>query len=144
MKTRHMDIQALIILLMIGLGAGVLSGLIGVGGGIVIVPALVYFLNYTQHQAQGTSLGVLTFPVVILAFLAYYRDSLQSGAPIEFKVIFLIAAGFMVGSFAGGNLAVKIDQQLLKKLFAIVLLYTAVKMLEWDSMIVKWVKNLFN
>ena len=144
MKTRHMEIQALIILLMIGLGAGVLSGLIGVGGGIVIVPALVYFLNYTQHQAQGTSLGVLSFPVVILAFLAYYRDSLQSGAPIEFKVIFLIAAGFFVGSLVGGNLAVRIDQQLLKKLFAVVLLYTAVKMLEWDALVVKWVKNIFN
>ncbi len=56
----------LITLLIIGLSAGLLSGLVGVGGGIILVPALVFFLNYSQHQAQGTSLGVLTFPVVIL------------------------------------------------------------------------------
>ena len=59
----------LITLLIIGLSAGLLSGLVGVGGGIILVPALVFFLNYSQHQAQGTSLGVLTFPVVILGLL---------------------------------------------------------------------------
>ena len=69
-----MDFQALTILTLIGLAAGILSGLVGVGGGIILVPALVYFLGYDQHQAQGTSLGVLTLPVVILAFLTYYKD----------------------------------------------------------------------
>ena len=138
-----MDIQAIIILIMIGLAAGVLSGLIGVGGGIIIVPALVYFLNYTQHQAQGTSLGVLTFPVVILAFFAYYKDGLTSGAPIEFKVILVIAAAFVAGAFFGGHLAVKIDQQILKKFFAAVLIYTAVKMLGWDVIAARWIKNIF-
>src|ERR687889_2177505 len=101
MKTSPMDIQAIIILLLIGLAAGVLSGLVGVGGGIILVPALVYFLHYNQHQAQGTSLGVLTIPVTILAFLTYYRDSITTGAPIEFKVIFIIAIGFILGGFLG-------------------------------------------
>lgn len=137
-----MDIQAIIILILIGLGAGVLSGLIGVGGGIIIVPALVYFLHYTQHQAQGTSLGVLSFPVVILAFLAYYKDGLTSGAPIEFKVIFIIAAAFVAGGFLGGFMAVRIDQQILKKIFAIILFYTAIKMLDWDQAAYKWFKSL--
>lgn len=137
-----MDIQAIIILIMIGLAAGILSGLIGVGGGVIIVPALVYFLHYTQHQAQGTSLGVLTFPVVILGFLSYYKDSLTSGAPIEFSVILIIAAAFFAGALAGGQLAVRIDQQLLKKIFGLILLYTAIKMLAWDTLVLKWFKNL--
>jgi uncharacterized membrane protein YfcA len=143
MKTSPMDIQAIIILILIGLAAGVLSGLVGVGGGIILVPALVYFLGYNQHQSQGTSLGVLTIPVTILAFLTYYKDSLQAGTPIEFKVIFIIALGFILGGLLGSVLAVRVDQQTLKKFFAIVLFYTGIKMLNWDQVIVNWVKNIF-
>lgn len=139
-----MDIQALIMLLMIGLAAGVLSGLVGVGGGIILVPALVYFLGYSQHQAQGTSLGVLTFPVTILAFLAYYRDGLTTGNPIKLGVILIMAAGFLVGGLLGSSIAVRIDQQTLKKVFAIILFYTGIKMLDWDRVIVNWVKDLFS
>ncbi len=63
---------AFIILILIGLAAGIFSGLVGVGGGIILVPALVYFLSYNQHQRRkALRLGVLTFPVVILAFLTY-------------------------------------------------------------------------
>ena len=67
-----MHTQELILVIIIGLGAGILSGLVGIGGGIIMVPALVLALNYTQHQAQGTSLAVLTLPVVILASIHYY------------------------------------------------------------------------
>ena len=138
-----MEYQAIIILILIGLAAGVLSGLVGVGGGIILVPALVYFLHYNQHQAQGTSLGVLTFPVTILAFLAYYRDGIVTGAPIEIKVIMIIAAGFILGALAGSSIAVRIDQQMLKKVFALILFYTGIKMLDWDKVIVNWVKTIF-
>ena len=144
MKSSRMDYQAVIILILIGLAAGVLSGLVGVGGGIVLVPALVYFLNYNQHQAQGTSLGVLTFPVTILAFLSYYRECLNTGSPIELKVILIIAAGFIVGGLLGSSFAVKIDQNTLKKLFALILFYTGIKMLDWDKLIVNWMKHLFS
>ena len=144
MKSSRMDYQAVIILILIGLAAGVLSGLVGVGGGIVLVPALVYFLNYNQHQAQGTSLGVLTFPVTILAFLSYYRECLNTGAPIELKVILIIAAGFILGGLLGSSFAVKIDQNTLKKLFALILFYTGIKMLDWDKVIVNWMKHLFS
>ncbi len=137
-----METQALIILLVIGLAAGMLSGLIGVGGGVIIVPALVYFMHYTQHQAQGTSLGVLTLPVVALAFVSYYRDGLTSGAPIDIKVVLLIAAGFIGGAYAGGYFAVRIDQQMLKKIFGVILLYTSIKMLGWDVAVLKWFKAL--
>ncbi len=144
MKSSRMDYQAVIILILIGLAAGVLSGLVGVGGGIILVPALVYFLNYNQHQAQGTSLGVLTFPVTILAFLSYYRECLNTGAPIELKVILIIATGFIVGGLLGSSFAVKIDQGTLKKLFALILFYTGIKMLDWDKVIVNWMKHLFS
>jgi hypothetical protein len=135
----HMTTQIILTILIIGLAAGILSGLIGVGGGIILVPALVYFLSYTQHQAQGTSLGVLTFPVVIIAFLNYYKDSKTSGHPIDMKIILLLAAGFIIGGYFGSKLALKIDQVLLKKIFAVILLYTAFKMLQWDKAII----NLF-
>ena len=144
MKTSRMDYQAFIILILIGLAAGVLSGLVGVGGGIILVPALVYFLGYNQHQAQGTSLGVLTFPVTILAFLAYYRDGITTGSPIDLKVILIVAGGFLIGGLLGSSIAVKIDQQALKKLFALILFYTAIKMLDWDKVVVNWVKHLFS
>jgi len=139
-----MDYQAVIILILIGLAAGVLSGLIGVGGGIILVPALVYFLGYTQHQAQGTSLGVLTFPVTILAFLAYYRDAMNTTSPIELKVILIVAGGFLIGGLVGSSLAIKIDQATLKKIFALILFYTGVKLLDWDKVIVNWLKHLFS
>lgn len=139
-----MDTQALIILLLIGLAAGVLSGLVGVGGGIILVPALVYFLGYNQHQAQGTSLGVLLFPVTFLAFINYYKNGQATGSPIEFNVIAFMAIGFIAGSYLGSLLAVRIDQQSLKKIFAVILFYTAMKMLGWDDVFIRWMKNIFS
>ncbi|HKH59760.1 MAG TPA: sulfite exporter TauE/SafE family protein [Flavitalea sp.] len=138
-----MPVQEIIIILIIGLMAGVLSGLVGVGGGIILVPALVYFLSYTQHQAQGTSLGVLTFPVVILAFLTYYQECKKMGAPLDFRVIAILAAGFVIGGYFGGHLAVKIDRDVLKKIFAVILFYTGIKMLDWDLLFMRWIKNIF-
>ena len=139
-----MDIPALIILVMIGLTAGLLSGLVGIGGGIILVPALIYFLNYNQLQAQGTSLGILTIPVTILAFFIYYNDCSAMKTPIEFKVVGIVAAGFILGSYFGSRIAVKIDQDLLKKIFAVILFYTGIKMLHWDSLIMNWFKNILS
>jgi hypothetical protein len=138
-NSNKMNSEIILILALIGLAAGILSGLIGVGGGIILVPALVYFLGYSQHQAQGTSLGVLTFPVVIIAFLNYYKDGKATGHPIDMKVILLLAAGFIIGGYFGSKIAFKIDQVMLKKIFAVILLYTAFKMLQWDKAII----NLF-
>jgi uncharacterized protein len=142
MKQRNMTTEIIIVIL-IGLAAGILSGLVGVGGGIILVPALVYFLHYSQHQAQGTSLGVLTFPVVILAFLKYYTDCKRMGTPIDFRIIGILALGFIAGGFIGSTIALKIDKEALKKIFAIILFYTAFKMLEWDTLVINWVKGLF-
>lgn len=138
-----MTAQLVLTALIIGLAAGVLSGLVGVGGGIIMVPALVFFLNYTQHQAQGTSLAVLTLPVVILASLYYYYQCQKLGTPIDLKIVGLLAAGFLVGGFFGSKMAIAIDQSTLKKIFAVILFYTAFKMLGWDVAVVKWVKGIF-
>ena len=143
MKPKPMVTQEIIIVIIIGLAAGILSGLVGVGGGIILVPALVYFLHYGQHQAQGTSLGVLTFPVVIIAFVVYYRDCRAMDTPIDFKIIGLLALGFILGGFFGSKIAVKIDNEMLKKIFAVILFYTGFKMLGWEEAIIKWVKNIF-
>jgi uncharacterized membrane protein YfcA len=143
MKQQPMVLQQIILVIIIGLAAGVLSGLVGVGGGIILVPALVYFLHYTQHQAQGTSLGVLTFPVVLFAFIYYYQELKTMGNPIDFKVIALLGVGFIVGSYFGSHLAIRIDKEMLKKIFAIILIYTAFKMLDWDDAIVRWFRNIF-
>jgi len=139
----NMTTQLIITAIIIGLAAGVLSGLVGVGGGIIMVPALVFFMQYKQHQAQGTSLAVLTLPVVIIASLYYYHQCQKAGTPIDLKVVGLLAVGFVVGGFFGSKLALMINQDVLKKIFAVILFYTAIKMLSWDAVIVKWVRGLF-
>lgn len=137
-KKTTMSGHLIFILLLVGLLAGMLSGLIGVGGGIIIVPALVYFVGFTQKEAQGTSLGLLLLPIGILAVLNYYNKGL-----IDVKVVGMMAIGFLIGGFFGSKLALIISESALKKIFAIVLFYTAFKMLNWDEAIIKWVKNVF-
>lgn len=139
-----MATQLILTALIIGLAAGMLSGLVGVGGGIIMVPALVFFMNYTQHQAQGTSLAVLTLPVVILASLYYYHQCQKAGTPIDLKIVALLAGGFIIGGYFGSKMALAIDQQTLKKIFAVILFYTAFKMLGWDIFIFKWVRGVFS
>lgn len=128
-----MDIQTIIILLAVGLSAGLLGGMVGVGGGIIIVPALVYFLGFSQHTAQGTSLGLIMLPVGILGFLQYYASCQKDGTPINFYVIGILAIAFVAGSFFGSKVALSIPQDVLKKCFAILLVLVAVKMLFFDK-----------
>ncbi len=137
-----MSTTVIITLLLIGLVAGMLSGLIGVGGGIILVPCLAYFMSsYTQAQAQGTSLGVLLFPVVILAFLTYFNKLKGTPNEIDFSVIAILAFGFVLGGLAGSNLAIRLDEKILKKIFAIVLFYTGIKMMGWDDRLIKFIKS---
>ncbi len=143
LQPRNMATQEIIIIAVIGLSAGILSGLIGVGGGVIMVPALVFFLHYSQHQAQGTSLGVLSLPVAALAFLNYYQECRKVGTPLDLRVIGLLAAGFVVGGYLGSSMAVRIDKDILKKIFAVIMLYTAFKLLDWDKLIFKWIKAIF-
>jgi uncharacterized protein len=133
-QKRKMTAQIVIILVLIGLFAGMLSGLIGVGGGIIIVPALVFFLGFTQHEAQGTSLGLLLLPVGVLAVANYYKQGY-----VDIKVVVIMCAAFVIGGWLGSKLSLALSADTVKKIFAIVLFYTAIKMMGWDSAIV----NLF-
>lgn len=125
-----MTFQTVLILVLIGLGAGVLSGLVGVGGGIVIVPALVFFLGFSQKMAQGTSLGILLLPVGIFAVLQFYKAGY-----IDVKYAALVSAGFIVGGYFGSKIALSLPQDTLKKIFAVVLLLVAFKILFLDKKI---------
>ena len=123
-----MSIQTVLIIILIGLAAGMLSGLVGVGGGIIIVPALVFFLGFSQHQAIGTSLGILLLPAGILAVMNYYKKGF-----IDLKVVLILFIGYIVGSYFGSNISLNVPQDALKKLFAILLIITAVKMLFFEK-----------
>lgn len=117
-----------IILLAIGLVAGILSGMIGIGGGIVMVPAMVYFLGLDQHTAQGTSLAMMLLPVGILGVYNYY-----SQGNIEIKYALILAITFVVGGYLGSKFSLSVDQALLKKIFGGVLLLVAIKMIFFDK-----------
>ena len=123
MKSK-MTLQIIVSLILIGILAGVLSGLVGVGGGIIMVPLLVMFFGFNQHQAQGTSLAVLAVPVTAVAVFNYYKEG-----QINIKYAAIIAVFFVVGSVFGSKLALTLDQKMLKKIFAVVLLVIAGKML---------------
>jgi len=137
-KFKNMTGETVSLLIVVGLAAGILSGLVGVGGGIIIVPALVFFLGFTQLQAQGTSLGLLLLPVGIFAVINYYK-----AGHIDLKVVGIMSVAFLAGGFIGSKLALRIDQELVKRIFAILLFYTAFRLLHWDDVIIKWVKSLF-
>ena len=114
----------IVILLCIGLLAGILSGMVGVGGGIIIVPALVFFLGMSQHEAQGTSLAVLLLPVGILAVYNYYKAGYM-----DIRSTLIIAATFVVGGFIGSKISIALDQNLVKRIFGIFLLLVGIKMI---------------
>ena len=137
-NSSKMSMQIVLMLVVIGLAAGMLSGLIGVGGGIIIVPALIFFLGFNQHEAQGTSLGLLLLPIGILAVFNYYQRGY-----IDVKYVLIMAGGFLIGGYLGSKLALTISELALKRIFAIILFYTAFKMLGWDAAIFKWIRNAF-
>jgi uncharacterized membrane protein YfcA len=137
-KTVNMTTETILLLIIVGLAAGILSGMVGVGGGIIIVPALVFFLGFSQHEAQGTSLGLLLLPVGILAVVNYYNKGY-----IDIKVVIIMSVAFILGGWLGSKLSLALPQEIVKKIFAVLLFYTAFRMLGWDSVLIRWVKNIF-
>ncbi len=123
-----MTITTLILLILIGIVAGFLSGLIGIGGGILIVPALVILLGFSQKLAQGTSLGIMLLPIGILAVIQYHKEGYLN---INYAAI--VAVSFILGSFFGSKLAVSLSDDKVKKIFAFILLIIAMKMLFFDK-----------
>jgi uncharacterized membrane protein YfcA len=135
MQTKKMDTTIIVTVLLIGLAAGILGGMVGVGGGLIVVPALVYFLGYSQHAAQGTSLGLLVLPVAVLGMMNYYK-----AGHVDFKIVGLLAAGFVVGSYFGSKWSLVLPQEMVKKVFAVLLFYTAFKMIGWEKAVIGWFK----
>jgi uncharacterized membrane protein YfcA len=118
-----MSTSTLIILLSIGFIGGMLSGVVGIGGGIVIVPALVFLLGLSQHEAQGTSLFVLSMPVVSLALWNYWKNSY-----VNWTYGLVIAATFLIGGFVGSKLALKLSPGMLRLLFGMIMAYVAIQL----------------
>lgn len=110
--------------LALGLAAGTFSGLVGLGGGVIIVPALVYFFKLSQHQAQGTTLAILVPPIGLLAAWTYYKQGY-----VDLKIAALICAGFFLGGLLGAKLAVGMSEAALKRVFGASLVLIGLKML---------------
>jgi uncharacterized protein len=116
--------MSIILCLIIGLVAGALSGLLGIGGGIIIVPALFYLFKMSQHQAQGTTLALMVPPIGLLAAWTYYK-----AGNVDLKIAALICIGFVAGSLLGATYANIIPEQRLRQIFGFVFLFVALKMI---------------
>jgi uncharacterized membrane protein YfcA len=121
---KKMEISTIIILALVGIFAGIISGFVGIGGGVIIVPALMYFLGYNQLQGQGVSLMVLAMPVGIFAVINYYK-----AGNIQFLPAFIIALGFVFGAYFGSKWALGIDIKKVKIAFGLLMLVMSIKLL---------------
>lgn len=119
-----MSFQTILILILVGISAGILSGFVGVGGGIIIVPALVFFLGMTQFEAQGTSLFILLLPVGILAVWNYSKQG-----HINWGYGLIVAFAFVAGGFIGSRLSLKMSPHLVQLIFGIVMILISVKLI---------------
>ncbi len=111
-------------IILIGLAAGTLSGLTGLGGGAIVVPALVYLLGFSMHMAQGTSLAMMIPPIGLLAVWGYYQKGF-----VDIRTAAILVVFFVIGGFLGSRLAVNLSETVLRRGFAIFLILIAIKML---------------
>ena len=119
-----MDYMSLMWLIVIGLLAGLISGLVGVGGGIVIVPMLIFMIGFSQFEAQGTSIAAMLPPIGITAAFGYYNEGY-----INWKYAAIIAVTFLIGGYFGSKIALSIDPKIIQKVFGFVLAFVAFKMI---------------
>jgi uncharacterized protein len=122
-----MTAYEVIVLLVIGLLGGFVAGSLGVGGGIIIVPSLIFLLGLTQHQAQGTSLAMMLAPIGILAAINYYREGHIN---IGYAIILMIV--FIVGGYFGSRFAINLPATALKKIFGVLMLIVGLRMIFWS------------
>lgn len=109
---------------LLGLVGGVISGLLGIGGAIILVPALVYIFGWQQHMAQGTTLAMLTMPIVILGALQYYR-----AGNVNLQVAIFMGIGLFIGGYFGGWIANNLQTDVLRKIFGVTLFLISIKMI---------------
>jgi len=113
-----------VLYLILGLVAGTLSGLIGIGGATIVIPALVLMFGLSQHMAQGTTLALMVPPIGILAAWTYYQKGF-----VDLKIAGFVCLGFLVGGLLGAKFAIGIPEQILKKMFGIFLLIVSLRMI---------------
>tara|TARA_B100001287_G_scaffold276656_1_gene288483 strand:- start:472 stop:840 length:369 start_codon:yes stop_codon:yes gene_type:complete len=118
-----MSFSALILLIVIGLLSGSLSGLVGVGGGIIMIPLLISFFGFTQLNAQGTAIAAMLPPIGILAAINYYQEGY-----VRWEYSLVIAIAFIVGGYFGSKLSIAISQHMVRQIFAIILIIVALKL----------------
>jgi hypothetical protein len=116
--------SSIVLYILLGLTAGILSGLIGIGGGVIIVPALVFLFGLSQHQAQGTTLALLVPPIGILAAWTYYKHGY-----VDIKIAAFVALGFFVGSLFGARLTTGLSSVVVERVFGVALLLISIKMI---------------
>lgn len=119
-----MSISMLLILIVIGVITGIMAGMLGIGGAIIMIPALVFFMGFSQQMAQGTSLAVMLPPIGIFAAYNYWKEG-----QVNLKFAMIIAVAFIIGSYFGSKIALNMPQAIMKKIFGILLLIVAAKML---------------
>ncbi len=124
MTEKKINMETIVILLLIGLAAGFLGGMVGIGGGVLIVPALVLLLGLSQHMAQGISLAMILFPVGILGVINYYKNGF-----VDLRFAGLLAIGFFAGSYLGSKFSLSLPQDTVRKIFAIVMILLSIKLL---------------
>lgn len=128
----RMDLNTFLLLTAIGLAAGALSGFVGIGGGVVMVPALIYFLNLNQLEAQGTSLAVMLPPIGILAFMNYHKTG-----NVDIRNALVIAGMFIVGGYLGSKLALRLPVAKVKLFFGVLMVFVSVRMV-WSAVQQIW------
>ncbi len=114
----------ILLYVILGITVGVFSGLVGIGGGILLVPALIFFFKLTQQQAQGTTLALLVPPIGLLAAWTYYKQGY-----VDLRIALFIAIGFILGSFFGAKISIGLPEAVLQRVFGIVLLLVGLKFL---------------
>lgn len=119
-----MAFNEIIVYLFIGLAAGLLSGGMGVGGGIIVIPSLVFAMGFTMKQAQGTSLALMTMPVMLIATINYYK-----AGSVNWKVALLMACTFVIGGYIGSKLSIHVPDKLMRKIFGVFMIIAALKMI---------------
>jgi len=126
-----MDIQTLLLLLCIGLLAGIASGFVGIGGGMIIVPALVFGLGLNQHMAQGTSLAMMIPPIGILAVMSYYK-----AGQIQLEYAGILALTFVLGAWMGSKWALRINPSVVRLIFGLLMLCAAGRLIlrSWNDL----------
>jgi uncharacterized protein len=118
-----MTISTILLLTLIGLSAGLLGGMIGLGGGIILIPALVLLMKLDQQTAQGTSIAIMLPPIGLFAVYNYYKAGY-----VNTPYALVIAAAFMVGGYFGSLLALRLSPELMRKVFSVLLIFIAIKM----------------